>query len=247
MKMMFTKFVGDSFTESSITKMEKKEDNWKVNIVQKRLELKGKVSKIYSQLLAYLRYSFLALDKQILKTHILSKEGDIFFLKLEEIRDLIQQKKPELNIANLIEERKREWEDNKKITAIPYLVYGNPPQIDLSYKYTPTLNHSCLQGIGASAGIIEGKIKIVKSLSDSDNIDADTILVVPYTDSGWSTILAQAGGIIAEVGGKLSHGAIIAREYKIPAVMDIHHATEILQNGQLVRLNGVKGTVEILR
>ncbi|MGI0483455.1 glycerol-3-phosphate acyltransferase [Geminocystis sp. CENA526] len=247
MKMMFTKFVGESFTESSITKMEKKADKLNVNIVQKRLELKGKVSQIYSQLLAHLKYSFLALDKQILTLPMLSEEEDIFFLKLAEIRDLIQQKKPELNISNLIKERKREWKENKKITTIPYLIYGNPPPIDLSYKYTPNLTNSCLQGIGASAGIIEGKIKIAKTISDNDNIDSDTILVVPHTDSGWSTILAQAGGIIAEVGGKLSHGAIIAREYKIPAVMDIHHATEILQDGQLVRLNGVKGTVEIMK
>lgn len=246
MKIIFTKFVGDNFTESSITKLEKKENKWKVNTVQKRLELKGKVSTIYSQLLAHLRYSFLALDKKLLIENRLNQEDDIFFLKLAEIKDYITHKNQELNIVNIIEERKIAWEESKKITTIPYLIYGKPPHIDLTYKYTPTLTNSCLQGIGASAGIVEGRIKILKTLTDTENIDSDTILVVPHTDSGWSTILAQAGGIIAEVGGKLSHGAIIAREYDIPAVMDINHATDILQNGQLVRLNGVKGTVEIL-
>ncbi|BAQ66366.1 glycerol-3-phosphate acyltransferase [Geminocystis sp. NIES-3709] len=246
MKKIFTKFVGESFTESSISKYEKKEDKISVNIVQKRLELKGKVSVVYSQLLAYLRYSFLALEKRWIEEKILDIEGDIFFLKLEEIIDYIQQKNSQINIVELTQQRKFQWEESKKITTIPYLIYGKAPQIDLIYKYTPILSNSCLQGIGASAGIIEGKIKIVLSLTDAQNINHETIIVVPYTDSGWSMILAQAGGIIAEVGGKLSHGAIIAREYGIPAVMDINHATEILQDGQLVRLNGVKGTVEIL-
>lgn len=246
MKIIFTKFIKDNFSESSINRKEKKDNKWKINLVQKRLELKGKVSQVYSQLLAHLRYSFLALDKQLLTTNILEKEGDIFFLTLTEIRDYFTQKHQQLNIFNLVKERKIVWEESKKITTIPYLIYGKPPHIDLTYQYTPTLTNSCLQGIGASAGIIEGRIKIIKTLTDIENIDSNTILVVPHTDSGWSTILAQAGGIIAEVGGKLSHGAIIAREYGIPAVMDINHATEILQNGQLVRLNGVKGTVEIM-
>jgi pyruvate,water dikinase len=70
--------------------------------------------------------------------------------------------------------------------------------------------------------------------------------VVPYTDAGWSPLLARAGGIIADVGGRLSHGAIIAREYDIPAVMDVHGATQILKDGQRVRIDGQSGRVEIL-
>nr|WP_239651359.1 PEP-utilizing enzyme [Neosynechococcus sphagnicola] len=70
--------------------------------------------------------------------------------------------------------------------------------------------------------------------------------MVPYTDSGWAPLLARAGGLIAEVGGRLSHGAIVAREYGIPAVMDIPHATQVLRDGQRVRIDGQLGTVEIL-
>ncbi|RMD70627.1 MAG: hypothetical protein D6822_03860, partial [Cyanobacteria bacterium J149] len=86
----------------------------------------------------------------------------------------------------------------------------------------------------------------IKSLTEAKNIDRETIIVVPYTDAGWTTILTQAGAIISEVGGKLSHGAIIAREYHIPAVMDIPHATEIFHDGQLVKVNGNNGIVTIL-
>ena len=68
----------------------------------------------------------------------------------------------------------------------------------------------------------------------------------PYTDAGWSPILARAGGLIAEVGGRLSHGSIIAREYGIPAVMDIPNVNKILHNGQKVRIDGQLGVVKIL-
>jgi pyruvate,water dikinase len=77
-------------------------------------------------------------------------------------------------------------------------------------------------------------------------IDRSIILVVPYTDSGWAPLLARSGGLIAETGGQLSHGAIVAREYGIPAVMNIHHATQRFENGQQVRIDGQQGTVEVL-
>ncbi|MEY2832359.1 MAG: hypothetical protein RLZZ574_1617, partial [Cyanobacteriota bacterium] len=96
------------------------------------------------------------------------------------------------------------------------------------------------------SGQIEGVIKVISSLQQSDRIDRHTILVVPYTDAGWSPLLARAGGLISEVGGRLSHGAIVAREYNIPAVMDVDNATNLFHDGQLVRLNGQTGIIEIL-
>ncbi|BAQ62882.1 similar to phosphoenolpyruvate synthase [Geminocystis sp. NIES-3708] len=245
MKVMFTKLVFEKENNSIATKQINKV-TWQIKAVQKRLNLKGKVTEIYSQLLAYLRYSFLALEKQWLQENILTKEGDIFFLTLGEISNFIEQENNEINLIELIQQRQYQWQESKKITSIPYLIYGKAPNIDLMYKYTPISSNSRFIGIGASAGIIEGKIKIISTLTQAIEISRETIIVVPYTDSGWTTILAQAGGIIAEVGGKLSHGAIIAREYEIPAVMDIHHATGIFKDGQLVRLNGNQGTVEIL-
>lgn len=245
MKVMFTKFVGENPT-TSIANKKINNETWQIKAVQKRLNLKGKVTEIYSQLLAQLRYSFLALEKKWLSENILTNEGDIFFLTLAEVTNFIQQKNQDINIIELIQQRQFQWQESKQITSIPYLIYGKAPNIDLMYKYTPISSASRFTGIAASAGIIEGKIKIVSTLAQANDINRETIIVVPYTDSGWTTILAQAGGIIAEVGGKLSHGAIIAREYEIPAVMDIHHATEIFKDGQLVRLNGSQGTVEIL-
>jgi pyruvate,water dikinase len=89
-------------------------------------------------------------------------------------------------------------------------------------------------------------VRVLSNLQTFPDIDRQTILVVPYTDSGWAPLLARAGGLISEVGGRLSHGAIVAREYGIPAVMDIPNATQVLRDGQRVRIDGQLGVVELL-
>lgn len=202
--------------------------------VQRRIALKGKVTEIYSRLLAELRWRFVAIEDHWINSGVLKQSGDIFFLTYDEVRSSNTQ---------LIEQRRSRFEHDRQLSPIPQLVYGDDPPIP----QLPTWQASNrLQGIGASVGQVEGTIRVMRSLTGSLNVDRNTILVVPYTDSGWMPVLARIGGLIAEVGGRLSHGAIVAREYRIPAVMDVTHATEILQDGQRVRIDGQQGTVEIL-
>lgn len=204
--------------------------------VQNRITLKGRVTEAYSRLLAELRWSFVALESKWLEAGTLQQTGDIFFLTYAEILQ------PD-SWTKRIEERRSRFELDRQLIQVPQLVYGNDPP-------APNLENwqasDRLQGIGASPGQIEGQIKIMKSLTLSVDLNRNTILVVPYTDSGWAPILARVGGLIAEVGGRLSHGAIVAREYQIPAVMDVHNATNLLIDGQWVRIDGRRGTVEIL-
>ncbi|AFY76297.1 phosphoenolpyruvate synthase/pyruvate phosphate dikinase [Pleurocapsa sp. PCC 7327] len=219
---------------------------WKVQLVQKRLNLKGQATEIYSQLLAHLRWTFVALEEFWLKDGTLSAQGDIFFLEFDEIHRFIENSAPELRerLPQLIQQRRTQYKKNQAITHVPFVVYGSPKTSFLSAAPLPAKGR--LQGIAASPGIAEGQVKILRTLQQIGEIDPQTILVVPYTDSGWTAILARAGGIIAEVGGALSHGAIVAREYGIPAVMDIYNATHLLRDGQRVRVDGQMGVVEIL-
>jgi pyruvate,water dikinase len=217
--------------------------SWLAKVVQTRLNLKGKVSEIYNKLLADLRWSFLALEQLWLAEELINSAEDIFFLNLTEIEAIVASQDTQL--LQLIPERKRQWQQDRELSSVPYLVYGRPD----SHVLIPvaTLNsQQQLIGIGTSPGEIEGLVKIVSSLQQINDIDRHTIIVVPYTDAGWSPILARAGGLISEVGGRLSHGAIVAREYHIPAVMDIPNATQRFQDGQRVRINGQTGIVEIL-
>jgi pyruvate,water dikinase len=217
-----------------------------INLVQNRVHLKGRVTEVYSRLLAELRWTFLALEQIWLGSGVLEQEGDIFFLELDEIRQMIINLDVivENNLSALIKHRREQFVQDSLIVQIPAVVYGyNPP-----HPIKPVIDPAdhILLGIPASQGQIQGRVKILRSLQGANNIDKNTILVVPYTDSGWAPVLVQAGGLISEAGGKLSHGAIIAREYGIPAVMDVRGATYLLQDGQPVRIDGYKGTVEIM-
>ncbi|MGK7893706.1 MAG: glycerol-3-phosphate acyltransferase [Xenococcus sp. (in: cyanobacteria)] len=219
----------------------------KQKLVQTRYNLKGQVAEVYNKLLAYLRWSFLDLEAIWIQEKILKQPGDIFFLEFEDITNIHQQKSNIELIANLISHRQEQWQAQSKLSLVPYLIYGNQSDFEVSAANYDIPSQKKLTGIGASSGEIEGRIKVLLNYQEiDDEINKDIILVVPYTDAGWSPILARAGGLIAESGGSLSHGAIIAREYNIPAVMDVTYATQLLRNGDRVKLNGKAGIVEIL-
>ncbi len=218
----------------------------KAKSIQKRLNLKGRVTRIYSQLLAELRWSFVAIEKLWLQSGLLSEPGDIFFLEFSEIRRIVEANDRALieSLPGLIRARRSQLEQDGQLASVPKVFYGNSPPPPLNVSDRSSTQQ--LQGIGASPGIAEGRVKILHNWQTFPEIDRDTIIVVPYTDSGWAPLLARAGGLIAEVGGRLSHGAIVAREYGIPAVMDVSDATRIFSEGQRVRIDGSRGTVEIL-
>lgn len=247
-RQMFTRFYFDAQgSKVAEIKDPAAAQSWKAKIIQTRLQLKGRVGEIYNKLLAQLRWAFLALEKQWLTSDLLTTPGDIFLLKQAEIVTLVEDPGGELaqRLSELVRTRKQQWQEASKLDPVPKLVYGKPQ--NFSYQ-APLVNAAdIIQGIGSSAGQIEGTIKVISSLQQSDRIDRQTIIVVPYTDAGWSPLLARAGGLISEVGGRLSHGAIVAREYNIPAVMDVDNATKLFQDGQLVRIDGQAGTIEVLK
>ncbi|MFW6295985.1 MAG: glycerol-3-phosphate acyltransferase [Halothece sp.] len=223
------------------------EQSINAKLIQSRVNLKGHVTTTYSQLMAQLRWSFLGLAQQWEDNGMLSHSDDIFFLKDSEIRQIINGENTERinEIFKSIEERRSQLQEDQQLQQVPPIVYGNSPPPPTSIKRERPSGKQ-LQGIGASPGQVQGQIKVVRDWQSLPEIDRNTILAVPYTDSGWAPILARAGGLISEVGGRLSHGAIVAREYGIPAVMDIDNATQQLQDGQQVYLDGQRGIVQIL-
>ncbi|WP_439344067.1 glycerol-3-phosphate acyltransferase [Vacuolonema iberomarrocanum] len=223
------------------------ETSRKSNRIQRRLDLKGWVAEVYNRLLAELRWSFLALEQRWLSEGLLHSTGEIFFLEFDEIRQLVEGNATELKatLHDRITTRQKRLTSDRAQPSVPNLVYGNDPP-----EFFPTpiaaLPASQLRGIGASPGQMEGTVRVVTNLNTIPDVDRDTVLVVPFTDAGWSPLLAQVGGLIAEVGGQLSHGAIVAREYGIPAVMNVEDATQIFRNGQRVRINGRTGEIDRL-
>ena len=156
-----------------------------------------------------------------------------------------EQNTKEFNVRELIRKRREKLEKDRD-RLVPSVVYGNVLPQESQETFSNEENVSFLQGIPGSVGCVEGYVKICGSLEVNLAEEENLIIVVPYTDAGWAPLLLKAKGIIAEVGGQLSHGAIIAREYGIPAVMNISGAMTRLQNGQKVRVDGYRGTVELV-
>jgi phosphoenolpyruvate synthase/pyruvate phosphate dikinase len=103
-----------------------------------------------------------------------------------------------------------------------------------------------LKGIGCSAGIVTGQVRVVPALELADTLKPAEILVTRFTDPGWTPVLGLVSGIVTEVGGLLSHAAVIGREYGIPAVLNVPGAMRVLKTGQRVEIDGTEGTVRIL-
>lgn len=102
-----------------------------------------------------------------------------------------------------------------------------------------------LVGLPVSAGTIEGRARVVVDLAEAEFEPGD-ILVTAYTDPSWSPIFVAIKALVTEVGGRMTHGAVIAREYGVPAVVGVEHATELIREGQHIRVHGTEGYVEIL-
>ncbi|MGD1939494.1 MAG: glycerol-3-phosphate acyltransferase [Cyanophyceae cyanobacterium] len=211
--------------------------------LQNRVQLRGRVTVVYSQLLAELRWHFVAIARQWHHQNFINNPDDIFMLTWDEVQ-AISNNSPQQpkDLKQHISDRHGAFNQDCQHSAAP-LVYGNtaPP-----YLAEQPVDGSQLTGIGSSAGTVQGEVLILDKLRGTVTINRDTILVVPYTDSAWAPLLAQAGGLVCEVGGQLSHGAIVAREYGIPSVMNVSDATRRLRTGQRVKIDGDRGTVEPL-
>ncbi|MEG4986493.1 glycerol-3-phosphate acyltransferase [Microcoleus sp. BR0-C5] len=216
---------------------------WRLDKCQERALVKNEISEIYARLLAHLRWTFLEIEACGLAMQVFQESGDIFYLEFGEIQQWIRSGASVSFQDTISQRRDRLLADRDR--PIPPVVYGNLlPNSQTRSIELATSATNIMQGIPASIGRVEGFVKICRTAST--DLGENAIAVVPYTDAGWAPLLLGATAIIAEVGGQLSHGAIIAREYKIPAVMNISEATTRLRDGQKVRVDGYLGTVELL-
>jgi rifampicin phosphotransferase len=100
-------------------------------------------------------------------------------------------------------------------------------------------------GLPVSSGTIEGRARVILNMADAD-LEPGDILVTAYTDPSWTPLFVTVTGLVTEVGGLMTHGAVIAREYGLPAVVGVQQATQLIRDGQRIRVHGTEGYVEIL-
>jgi len=162
-----------------------------------------------------------------------------FFLTLTEVRRVLYDENE--RVAIRVQRRRLEYARNQALPEPPTTFVGFPPE-DAGIASTSKR----LRGLAASRGVAEGRVRILRDSSQAADFEPGEVLVVAAADTGWAPLFLAASGVVTELGGPLSHAAIILREYGVPAVVNVMNATGSLRDGDLVRLDGDAGTVEIL-
>jgi phosphoenolpyruvate synthase/pyruvate phosphate dikinase len=188
-----------------------------------------------------LRNYFLALADHLVQRQIIQQPDDIFFLYKSEIEAIVNENS-QMDYQALIEKRKQEIVDAQDI-VLPEIIYGDQPPPLKTYDR----DQKRLSGIPTSGGYFQGPVRVIQTISDFDKMAPGAVLVVPFSDVSWTPLFARAGAIIAESGGILSHSSIVAREYKVPAVVSVTGACRILKDDMHVIVDGFKGEIFLNR
>jgi len=162
-----------------------------------------------------------------------------FFLTLTEVRRVLYDDND--RVALRVQRRRLEYERNRKLPDPPTTFVGFPPDDE-----SVVAAAKSLKGLAASSGIAEGTVRILNDPSQATDFAPGEVLVVAAADTGWAPLFLAASAVVTELGGPLSHAAIILREYGVPAVVNVSNATRSLRNGDIVRVDGDAGTVEVL-
>ncbi len=178
--------------------------------------------------------------ERLVQTSVLGQIEDVFYLTLEELRDVVHTNHVD---DALIAERKHAFGSYGALTP-PRVMTSDGEVVTGTYGRTDVPD-GALIGLAVSAGTVEGRARVVLDLDDA-NFEAGDILVTTFTDPSWTPAFVAITGLVTEVGGVMTHGAVIAREYGLPAVVGVEHATGLIDDGQRIRVHGTEGYVEIL-
>ena len=178
--------------------------------------------------------------EQLVCDSVIHEKEDIYYLTFEELREVVRTNKLDYQI---IGNRKDEYKFYEKLTP-PRVITSDGEIIVGEYK-RENLPAEAIAGLPVSSGVIEGRARVILKLEDADLEDGD-ILVTAFTDPSWTPLFVSIKGLVTEVGGLMTHGSVIAREYGLPAVVGVENATKIIKDGQRIRIHGTEGYIKIL-
>ena len=196
----------------------------------------------YGMVSRYFVYKLALLEEaeRLVQAHVLREKEDIFYLTFQELRDVVRTNQVD---DQLIRQRKDALRSYQALTP-PRVLTSDGEVIAGAYR-RDDLPAGALVGLPVSAGTIEGRARVILDMAEAD-LEAGDILVTTYTDPSWTPLFVAIKGLVTEVGGLMTHGAVIAREYGLPAVVGVEHATRLIRDGQRIRVHGTDGYVEIL-
>ncbi|CCH02667.1 phosphoenolpyruvate synthase [Fibrella aestuarina BUZ 2] len=178
--------------------------------------------------------------ERLVAAGVLHDSEDSYYLTFDELAETIRTQTVDYALIN---QRKADYQRFEKLS--PPRVITSEGEILTGRYRRDDLPAGAIVGLAVSAGVVEGRARVVLSLEAADLEEGD-ILVTPFTDPGWTPLFVTIKGLITEVGGLMTHGAVIAREYGLPAIVGVDNATKRIRDGQRIRVNGTEGYVEIL-
>ena len=178
--------------------------------------------------------------ERLVQAGVLRDKEDIFYLRFEEFQEVVRTNQVDEELIRL---RKDAFRSYQALTP-PRVLTSDGEVIAGAYR-RDDLPAGALVGLPVSAGTIEGRARVILDMAKAD-LEPGDILVTAYTDPSWTPLFVAIKGLVTEVGGLMTHGAVIAREYGLPAVVGVEHATRLIRDGQRIRVHGTDGYVEIL-
>jgi phosphoenolpyruvate synthase/pyruvate phosphate dikinase len=196
------------------------------------------ISYVYTYGYGRFRTCFIKLGEYFVNDDIIAQPEDIFYLYFDEVKDIVESRL-KTKLHSLIEDRKHQISLVQDV-RLPELIFGN--------QQPPIINEELQEyrGIPTSLGTYTGEARVLMGLSEFEKLKQGDILIIPYSDVGWTPLFSKARAVISESGGMLSHSSIIAREYHIPAVVSVRGACNI-KDGTILTVNGYTGQIEIVK
>jgi pyruvate,water dikinase len=177
---------------------------------------------------------------RLMQAHVLREKEDIFYLSFQELHDVVRANHVD---DELISQRKDAFKSYRALT--PPRVFTSDGEVIAGTYRRVDVPAGALVGLPVSAGTIEGRARVILDMAEAD-FEVGDILVTAYTDPSWTPVFLAITGLVTEAGGLMTHGAVIAREYGLPAVVGVEQATRLIRDRQRIRVNGTDGYVEIL-
>ncbi len=178
--------------------------------------------------------------ERLVQAGVLREREDCFYLTFHELREVVRTHDVDYE---LIAQRKDVFRSYQALTP-PRVLTSEGEAIAGAYRREDA-PAGALMGLPVSSGTVEGRARVILDMADAE-LEPGDILVTAHTDPSWSPLFVATKGLVTEVGGLMTHGAVIAREYGLPAVVGVEHATRAIRDGQRIRVHGTDGYVEIL-
>ncbi len=212
---------------------------------QKAARLRERMRTWVTRVLGMLRAAVLDADRRLRRlvpelAHDVDPIGAAFFLTIDELVQALRTARSDL--APLVRARRAEFARDRARPDPPATFTGSPPPLVL-----PPAGGDVLRGLPASPGVVEGKARVLFGAPQIGELEPGEVLVVHTTDVGWTPLFLIAAGVVTELGGPLSHAAVVAREFGVPCAVNVEGATRVLRTGDTLRVDGDHGVVERIR